>query len=265
MTFQVPIILADNVLETYEAGLTVTSEAAGYPISNLIDRLPGTYWAPTSTATQDIDVDKLAPGVAVDFLCIGFHDLGTQTATITVYEDDNSGFTSPTTLGTKSFTSDGLQFLSLTSGTERYNRIRITSLDAACYIGVLFLGKKLTMPVGPEFGYTPDAQRTYGASLVSTTGQFMGSAIDFTERKLEVTFRNIPQTFVASDLLPFLEDYYLQIKPFFVVPDPGNIYGTNKLYYMTPPDDPEIQLSTQEENILLRTWTLTAYGVKQAG
>lgn len=268
MSYELPFILYDNELE--DGTLTVTSEESGFPKENLVDWLDWTYWKASSAAAQNIDVDKGAAGssVEVDSLAILAHNLGTGGNSlgcdVTVQEDDNPSFSSPTTLGTVSPVDDDPFYLSLTAGTERYNRIKIENMEDPAYIGVGYLGKRMTMPVGPEFSFDPDRQETKSEKYVNYSGRLVGSAKKYDERIMEVDFRRIAQSFVASDLLPFLEDHYTAMKPFFFVPDPGNVFGTGKVYYLTAPDNPRVELSVYGDDISFRDWVLRARGIRQS-
>lgn len=266
MAFELPFILYDNVLE--DGTLSVTSEASGFPKENLVDWLDWTYWKSTDASDQNIDVDKGAAGVTINTLAILAHNIGTAgnslNADVTVYEDDNDSFSSPTQLGTVEITDDDPFYLDLTSGTERYNRIKISNIDEAVFIGVLWLGAKMEIPVGPEFTFDPDLQNVRSEKYNNYEGRMVGSAVKYSERSMNIPFRRISQSFVDSDLLPFLEDHYGQMKPFFFVPDPGDIFGTEKVYYLVAPNDPTINLPVYEDDIGFRDWILRAQGVRQS-
>jgi hypothetical protein len=266
MSYELPFILYKNVLE--DGTVTVTSEASGFPKENMFDWLDWTYWKASTAVDQNIDIDKGAAGISVDTLAILAHNLGTAGdsvgTVVTVYEDDNSGFSSPTTLGTVAISNDRPFYLSLTSGTERYNRIKIANLDEAVFAGVVWLGAKMTIPVGPEFAFDPDKQNIMSEKFVSYSGRMVSSAVKYSQRDMIINFRRIAQSFISSDLLPFLEDHYGQMKPFFFVPDPGDVFGTDKIYYIVAPDDPTIELPIYNDDIGYRNWILRARGVRQS-
>jgi len=266
MAYQLPFILYDNVLE--DGTLSVTSEESGFPKENMVDWLDWTYWKASSAVTQNIDVDKGAAGISVDTLAVLAHNFGTGgnslDCDITVQEDDNPSFSSPTTLGSVTITDDKPFYLALTAGTERYNRIKIENMEDAPFIGVIFLGAKMTIPVGPEFDFDPDRQNIQSEKFVSYSGRMVSSAVKYSERDMNVPFRRIAQSFVALNLLPFLEDHWAQMIPFFFVPDPGDVFGTDKIYYLVAPDNPTIELPVYEDDIAFRNWTLRAQGVRQS-
>jgi len=205
MTYELPFILYDNILNRSNTSITVTSEASGFPKENLYDWKDWTYWKASSTAQQDIDIDKGTTGISVDTLALLGHNMDYVMANVTVYEDDNPGFTSPTTLGSDAFAYDGPYYINLTSGSQRYNRIRIGSGSVAPFIAVAYLGTKLELPVGPEFSFDPDRQDIKSEKFNSYSGRMVSSAVKYAERRMNVPFRRLSETFIDSDLRPFLK------------------------------------------------------------
>lgn len=256
-----PIIIYKNVFET--GTVTVTEEAAGFPKENLFDSRSYNLYKSTTNGTQDIEIDKGAAGTAVDALCISGHNLGTETATIEVFEDTVSNFATPTSLGSKAVTKDDPLFLSLTSGTERFNRIRITLLTTnPVQIGFCMLGARTTMPVAGQYGYDIHAQEAFTRSFNSDKGQFLGAQVSYVDRVQDITFRAIADSFVDSDLLPFLRDHYIESKPFFYVPDTAN--EADFVYFLRAPDNPRIDLPTLDGAREFVTWVMSARGVKDS-
>lgn len=266
MAFELPFILYDNVLE--DGTLSVTSEESGFLKENMTDWLDWTYWKASSGADQSIDIDKGVGGIEVDTLAILSHNIGSAgsslNADVTVYDDDNSGFASPVTLGTIEITDDNPFYLSLTLGSQRYNRIKITNTDDAPFAAVIFLGKKMEIPVGPEFSFDPDHQNVKSEKFSSYSGRMVSSSVQYSERNMNVAFKRIAQSFIISDLQPFVEDHYGQMKPFFFIPDPGDVFGTGKIYYLVAPDNPSLDLPIYNDDIGFRNWTLKAQGIRQS-
>jgi hypothetical protein len=267
MSYELPFILWDNVMES--GTITVDSEEVGFPKENMLDWLDWTYYKSTGpTSNQRIYIDKTSAGIEVDTLAVLGHNWGSGGSSIGtvvyVHQDDNPGFSSATLIGTVTLFDDEPFYLDLTPGTERYVRIWIINLESAIYSAVVFVGKKMEMPVGPEFSFDPDMQNIKSEKFVSYSGRMVSSAFKYSERKMTVPFRRLSQTFIDSDLLPFLEDHYGRMKPFFFVPDPGNVFGDDKIYYLTAPDDPTINLPVYEDDIGFRNWTMEAQGVRQS-
>jgi hypothetical protein len=267
MAYELPYILYDNDLE--DGTLTVTSEESGFPKENLLDWLDWTYWKSTSAAQQNIDVFFASPNVGMDTGAILGHNLGTAGNSLgtqlRILNDDNPSFSSPDVLYTATITDDNPFYFDIGQlWTEQYFRFEITNLDEACFIAVAFLGPKLTMPVGPEFSFDPDMQNVMSERFSSYSGRMVSSAVQFVEREMDVPFMRLSQTFVANSLLPFLEDHYGQMIPFFFVPDPGNFFGTDKIYYVVAPDNPSISIPVRSDDKNYRDWTLVAQGIRQS-
>jgi len=266
MAYELPFILYNNVMDGNI--FSVTSEEPGFPKENMTDWIDWTYWKSTGPLSPEwIIVDTL--NVAVDTLAILSHNLysggdsGSDTALI-IEQDDNTAFTSATALGSYGPTSDAPFYYTFTLSSERYIRIRIHNMEDPIFIGVAFLGNKMEIPVGPEFSFDPDMQEIQSEKYLNYSGRIVGSAIQYSERMIQAPFRRISQTFIDSDILPFLEDHYGQMIPFFFVPDPGDIFGDNKIYYLIAPDNPTISLPVYNEDIGFRNWTLIANGVRQS-
>jgi hypothetical protein len=143
-----PLILYQNKLES--PGIAaITSEASGYPKSNLYDGRPFTTWKPTTTATQNIDID-LGASATIEAFAVLQHTLGTNTATVTITSTTNADYTTgATTHKTINFTTDTNYWVRMdTTNFSRYCRIAITSQDAVVAIGEMFLGAvyQLRMP-----------------------------------------------------------------------------------------------------------------------
>ena len=266
MAYELPFILYNNELEN--GTFSITSEESGYPKENLVDWLDWTFWKSTDASDQTIIIDKGTAGIEVDTLAVLGHNFGSAGNSVgtrvRVWDDDNPSFTSPASLGNKNIYDDEPFFLELTSGSQRYNRIRIINLEEQIYAGVVVLGKRMTMPVGPEFTFDPDRQEIKSEKYLNYSGRIISAAKKYSERIMEVEFKRIAQSFITSDLLPFLEDHYSAMIPFFFVPDPGDVFGTEKIYYLTAPDNPRIDLPVYMDDINYRNWILRAQGVLQS-
>lgn len=128
---------------------TITSEATGHPAENMLDFNPDTYWQPTSTADQTIDID-LGEAKTVDNVILILYNyadnLETGGQSMVVYSDnnDNGSYTATTAAnsvsdmhnltGTNVYIQDPSLF---TPATKRYWRIIFSSMTATMKIGCL--------------------------------------------------------------------------------------------------------------------------------
>lgn len=113
----------------------------------------------SSSGAATFTVDRGAAGLeAVDVLVIpSGHNLGVQTVTVT--SDDNSGFTTPTTLATFS-SAAGLINQALTSSTERYLRVAFGG-TGTWELPEVWLGRKRQPVLGPAPTWTRGRQANY--------------------------------------------------------------------------------------------------------
>lgn len=121
-----------------------TSEATGYEKEYLQDRRLDTSWRATSTALQNIDIDT-NDTVGANYFFL-YHNISHNggTATIKIYSDDNSGFSSPTQRGsTETLSAAKTPYVLIDLGatfTERYWRITIENSDVAPEVYLVFFG-----------------------------------------------------------------------------------------------------------------------------
>ena len=235
-----PIVLYDNKLSTY-GFVTVTSELSGYPKENTYDWRYFTKWQSTSSATQDFIID-LGAATICDSFAVMNHNLGTRGATLAVGTDTASAFPSVTTIGTNTFTDDNPKYISLTSSSERYYRIRISGGTGAYACGMFFLGNKYTMPVLPQDGFDPDEQQAFFKVNTAITGHAVGSSVTHTDRMQKLSMRYVSEA-QAQTFKDFYEDHASLGKPFFYLPDITN-YST-RIYLMRCPNNYALSMPSE--------------------
>ena len=85
----------------YKAKVTsATSAATGFPKENIVDYNPDTYWKPTSTANQTINID-LGSTQTIDQFALFIHNYetfgGTNTVLAKYDSNDDGNYTAVTT------------------------------------------------------------------------------------------------------------------------------------------------------------------------
>jgi hypothetical protein len=142
-------------METSDISHSAGSDATGYDLMYAFDGSLGTYWKPSSTGTQNIDLD-LGEARQVDNFAVFVHDYDTNynSGAIQVRGATNSGFTSGvSTMGTVSWakgagTSLYLPFSSPTGASRRYWQIALSSMSNIAEIAGFFLLRER------DIGYT---------------------------------------------------------------------------------------------------------------
>lgn len=187
-----PWMLFENVYE--DGAITANNEDASYPVENVIDwREDVRFRSSTTTALQTIDVDlgtsfaSLPHGGAPDAACIAGHNLATVADKWRIsYSDNGSAWTDLSWVDVQATNIPHLTTWS-GQGAHRYWRLTVGSvaLSAVMQLGILTVGRRLTLPKGP----TP-AMDAYGRSLEGVWGgeQPHGS-------RLERKTRNVARRF----------------------------------------------------------------------
>lgn len=122
---------------------SATSAATGFPKELLIDGNVDTYWKPTSTANQTIDID-LQSAFDIDAVIVWVNNYSTSfVGTIAAqYSDDDSSYT---TFGSTSPGDDPVNIIEGTQATHRYWRIVLATFSTVIHIGQIWLCRKRTI------------------------------------------------------------------------------------------------------------------------
>lgn len=162
--------------------VSVTSEATDHPIELAFDQNLNTYWAPTSTAAQNIDLDlqsaRSINGVAMFLRNYLTDHSGSELALVSVYYSDNgtdwTGVTGMTYfIHTKQTVGKPLVIgPSDTTISHRYWRIRFSSMSTVVQVSQFFLYRDRSIAV-PD-SYPHNDRRIYGQGVVKG---FAGRAV----------------------------------------------------------------------------------------
>ena len=128
---------------------SVTSEATGFDIENAFDFNPDTYWKPTSTAQQTIDID-LGAVQTVDQFAVWIHNYdtdyesGTQTIALGSDDNDDGNYSAVTTFCQSTFNNTVGQPIyfpcsSPTQRSKRYWRVVISNMTAIAEFSQIFI------------------------------------------------------------------------------------------------------------------------------
>lgn len=180
MAWRAPrFMLLHELRRAGSAAVTVTDEAAGFPKYRLFDDRAGDVFKfNTSSSSHTIIVDRgadFASHDAIDRLYIpDGHNL---TGTLDMDQDDNSGFTSPTTLisGTAAIPASGPVDVDLSfPSTQRYVRVQFLG-TGQWEIPELILTKTLTTSRGPdpEWSYVPEESALHSDKSSGATAHLL--------------------------------------------------------------------------------------------
>jgi len=153
------------------SAITVSDTAdTDFPVDNLIDDRSSTLFKWSASVTDPtIDVDLGSDFVTgLDRLIIpANHNI----ETLTIFEDDNAGFTSATTLlATTTLPTPGVLIdLAFAASSERHIRIEITGSDTY-FLSQLYLTTLVTFVVGPHLKNALDSHKANVTRLLQPTG-----------------------------------------------------------------------------------------------
>lgn len=175
------------------SGLTVTSAATNFPVSNVLDMLEGTLWKATSTAGQDINFDAGSGNTyTANYLAIANHNLVTSTQVITLqyspngtdWNDAIAGFGPPTD---KAFVKE------FTTQAARYWRLSFSLNAAIPQIGICIWGQTVELDYASS-GLDPYGEDNKANVNLSETGYVLGIHNRYSERQFDLVFNDADDT-----------------------------------------------------------------------
>lgn len=184
--------LIQKPLFLFEAleGATLTASAgsdANFPLTNLQDRRHSTQWKSGGTTNNQTLTMDLVTARAVDSILIANHNLTATGITSLEIRYSTDNFVADNNLAATitSFSGDPI-YASFTSQTKRYWRlvfVKATALSVAPQIGMIFIGKVVTLPrylIRPKYGLKTETEVEYSMSGLRYSSQL------FAEREVWV-------------------------------------------------------------------------------
>lgn len=195
-----------------DSTLSGTAGTSGYPMSAVVN--PATYERYTPSAMPATIQADAGAAVAVDYIGIAAHNLGTLACT--VYVESSPDATTWTTRLTLTPTDDTTLFGMFDSVSARYWRIRITGTTAPT-VGVVYLGAMLTMQRTIYGGHTPItlARITSVRPNLSETGQWLGASQTRAGFATSFSWKNLTAAWYRANFDPFVATNP-RVKPFFI-------------------------------------------------
>jgi len=169
------------------SGLVATTEDANYPVSNILDRLDGTLYKGTSTATHYITYDAGSGNTyTADYYALGGDNLAGATVVLQYSTDNFSGdindaFTPFVRSGSDPVVKE------FTSQAKRYWRIKLTGLSVAPQIALSHWGPRTELDYA-DISHDPHAEEFKGNMNVSETGYLTGVHEKYYERQINIGF-----------------------------------------------------------------------------
>lgn len=180
------------------AGLVATSEVAGYPVANLLNRIDGNLWKATSTATQYITFDAgVGNTYSPDYLLLHLHNLHTAGATIVLQYSTDNFAADVNDIFTAYAPADDNTILKLfTTQAKRYWRLKISGATVAPWIALGHWGPRTVLDHADAL--TPYDLTNKGVVNVGGTGIVQGIHDTYTEYALQIKFFDADAALVAK-------------------------------------------------------------------
>ena len=205
-----------------DTNMTASSQAAGFPVSNLSNPLTTHRWKPTALpATVQIDITTAQD---LQYMGVAAHTLATRECVIEFQYSTNSG-SSWTTIST-SAPADNKPIMAIFAINAPLWRIRIDR-DAGSdetempSIGVFWLGEALVMQRGIYQGHTPITMSRNTTRITNKTesGQYAGNSVKREGVSGSYEWKNLTASWVRQYFEPF--NVAVRAAPFFVAWRPG--------------------------------------------
>lgn len=176
------------------SNVAATSQAAGYPASNLANPSTALFWKATSTATQYLTVDLTGEDV-VDYVGIARHNLGSGGTAISVEVDDPANPGSWLEVAASLLLpDDGPALIRFDPVSPLQLRVKLAPNAVAPSIAVLYVGAVLVLQRGLQPGHVP---LPFAASDEIVTG--LAESGDFLGRIVTKTALATSVSIVALD------------------------------------------------------------------
>ena len=229
-----PIIFYDNIFTIDTPTATTTDSDDAFDAANINDYRTYTYWKSTNSGTNYLYIDAGAADDA-DTLGIVSHNLGTVGATVSVESSTTNAWAGEEVEQLAGFapSDDEAIMKTFTTANIRYWRIKITGGSAAYQLAVAFLGERIDMPERVKAVFVPENISIQAQMTRSKVGNILGSVIRHKPFTLAPEWNGLTYTFVNGTYLPFWEDHYSEMKPFFWSLDIGTFPG--EIFYVVAP------------------------------
>jgi hypothetical protein len=223
------------------ASITATTEADGFPASNLRNPSTALKWVADAPGSPPADeyLTVTLDGVAeVDYLAVAVHDFGTGQNTLSVEALDTS--TSPDTwdeiVEEHILANDDPVLFRFMPAVYSQLRLRIqpSPLGTTPLAAVLYAGKLLVVPRGTHQDHAPINLNIQSTVMTgkSETGNFLGRVVLSEGRSTSIAFQRLNATWYRTYMQPFVaaakaDPFFFAWKPQESTRDVGYCWLTN--------------------------------------
>lgn len=222
------------------------SAATGFPESNMSSDRPFLVYKPSAAGgTVDIITDAGVGNTAdVDYFMIVGHDLfdpetdGNGAVTLT-FARSTDGI-SYTTIFTQAATDNLIIPKKFVKETFRFFRLRLTrGTNFTPSVGELQWGTAVVFPFGMPVGFDPNSEEINVRANESQTGNFLGTILNFVQRKATVSVPMLDNSFVSGTSLGEFKHWWdndgTKMKGFLWWWNPDDTFRTDAFFAIVDP------------------------------
>ncbi len=212
LTLDHPIIGWDNIVTV--DNIVATSEATGYPVTNLANPATHLRWKGSSAVAQRITITT-GSADDIDYLAIAKHNLSSQgIAAYVGYSDNASPETITTLAGPVIPATDGPLLFRWTPGPLVQVTLFLAAGDDVPEIGALFAGKLTVLPRRLYQGFTQPSHGRMGKEVnaMAESGDYLGTITTQRNVQSKIPLSLIDPTYYRT----YLDEFIASRPPFFI-------------------------------------------------
>lgn len=200
------------------------SVAAGFPLSNLVDRRVFTATKAPSLSPVDWDFD-CGSNQTADYIGIISGNLIAENVTATLKGDTTfPPSTVRATVTPSEYPSSGVWMEEFGSASLRYWRLSLSAASAnAAFVYVLYVGQILTLTEYLSASVDPNFERTEASIELGDTGNLLGAALRCKQREFDLDLGEAGMEWsdmiAANGVNDFYKNHASRMRPFFFHPN----------------------------------------------
>lgn len=221
-----------SILDDYDVSIFASSEASGFDVENIVDRLTYNGWKPNAGGTQTVEI-VCESGKPVDYLAVSAHNLNSKGVAIDLRYSDDNGATWISAINGGFVPVSDAPFMVLFTRQDRVRFQVVLSIPGSDLptIGVIMLGPRLSLQRGIYVGHgpAPFSRRRRFLTEESDGGQIIGSVVMAKASETDIDIKKITPAWYREFMDPFVKRAVDQ-EPFFWLWNTDDRYKGEVIY-----------------------------------
>lgn len=217
---------------TVAAGVNATSQATGYPVTNIANVSTYAEWRATTAGDQAVGI-SVPTDVEIDYLAVAGHNFGTAGSSLSVEGDIGAGFFS---LNVDAILAEDWPVLfRFEPQTLQGIRLLMNGNSVAPRAAVIYVGKLLLLQRRIYVGHTPVPYGRNAKVITgrSENGKFLGRVVTTETRETGVSIQNLTPSWYRTEMDPFIEaskeiPFFFAWRPLTYIREVGYCWMTNE-------------------------------------